>query len=268
MPTAGVLKRVTSAIVLVPLLVGVVTLGPPWLFDLLVIGVAALASLELAGMFTRAGCPLSPGLPVAGAATVTASFAIPGGAVPALTLAVLVALSAAVWRTGPPAVEPVAATLLALTYVGWLLGHALTLRRLPDGAIMVVFVLGVTWAGETAAYAIGSAVGRRPLAPRVSPRKTVEGAVAQVAVSVAAAGLLGAWLPPGWGLGRTLGAGLLLGLVGQVGDLAESVMKRSLGTKDAGGLIPGHGGLLDRLDGLLFNVPALVYYVRMTGGVV
>lgn len=267
MPTAAVLKRIASAVVLVPLLVGVVTLGPPWLFDLLVVVVAALASRELAGMFTRAGRPLSPGLPVAGAAAVTASFATPGGPVPVLTLAVLAVLSAAVWRAGPPAVEPVAATLLALTYVGWLLGHALTLRRLPGGAMMVVFVLGVTWVGETAAYAVGSALGRRPLAPRISPRKTLEGAVAQVAASVTTAALLGAWLLPGWGLGRALGAGLLLGFVGQAGDLAESVMKRSLGTKDAGGLIPGHGGLLDRLDGLLFNVPALVYYVRMTGGV-
>ena len=97
----------------------------------------------------------------------------------------------------------------------------------------------------------------------MSPRKTVEGAAAQVVVSVLAAMLLRAWLVPYWSVLQASLAGLLLGVVGQVGDLAESVIKRSLNTKDTGGLIPGHGGVLDRLDSLLFNVPALVYYVTL-----
>ncbi len=125
----------------------------------------------------------------------------------------------------------------------------------------MLFLVGVTWSGESAAYAVGNAIGRTKLAPRISPGKTVEGAIAQVLVSVGAAIALQLWLLPTWSTPRALFAGVLLGIVGQVGDLAESAIKRSVGTKDAGGLIPGHGGALDRLDSLLFNVPVFFYYV-------
>jgi phosphatidate cytidylyltransferase len=100
----------------------------------------------------------------------------------------------------------------------------------------------------------------------ISPRKTVEGAVGQLAASIVAAAALGAWLLPQWPMSTAIVGGALLGVVGQVGDLAESVIKRSLGVKDTGGLIPGHGGVLDRLDGLLFNAPALFYYASWVGG--
>src|SRR5581483_6878341 len=126
--------------------------------------------------------------------------------------------------------------------------------------------VGVTWAGETAAYAVGSSVGRHRLAPVISPRKTVEGAAAQLAASIVTAVLLAGWLLPAWPAWTAALAGALLGVVGQVGDLAESVMKRSVGRKDTGGIIPGHGGMLDRIDGLLFNVAAFYYFVRCTGG--
>lgn len=154
---------------------------------------------------------------------------------------------------------------LALIYVGWLLGYAVLLRGRPDGAAVVLFLVGVTWAGESAAYCVGSLVGRHPLAPVISPKKTIEGAAAQVLASVVAAALLGHWLVPDWTLGRLVAAGGVLGVTGQVGDLAESVMKRSLRVKDTGGLIPGHGGMLDRIDGLLINAPVLVYFARWTG---
>ncbi len=107
--------------------------------------------------------------------------------------------------------------------------------------------------------------GRRRLAPEISPAKTVEGAVAQFVASVAAALALGAWLLPDWPVWRSAGAGLLLGVSGQLGDLAESAIKRSAGVKDTGGVLPGHGGILDRIDGLLFNAPTLYYYVQIGG---
>jgi phosphatidate cytidylyltransferase len=99
----------------------------------------------------------------------------------------------------------------------------------------------------------------------VSPKKSVEGAVAQLVASVAAGAGIGAWLLPGCGAAVWLGAGALLGVVGQFGDLAESAIKRSAGTKDTGGLIPGHGGVLDRIDSLLFNLPAFYYFSRVAG---
>jgi phosphatidate cytidylyltransferase len=151
-------------------------------------------------------------------------------------------------------------------YVGWLLGFGILLHHTsPLGDELVLFVVGVTWIGETAAYLVGSTLGRHKLAPITSPRKTVEGALAQVVVSVGAGAALGSWLLPACGGALALGGGALLGVIGQFGDLAESAVKRSAGTKDTGGLIPGHGGVLDRIDSLLFNLPAFYYFSLVAG---
>lgn len=260
-PGSGLLKRLASAAVGIPAFVWVVWGAPAWFFSLLVIGIGGVASWELARMFERAGWPVSPWLGAATGAVVTASFLVPGGPTLALTAAVFVTLSAPLMRLAPLSAEPGMATIFGLTYVSWLLGHALLLHARPDGVGLILFLVGVTWVGESTAYGVGSTVGRRLLAPAISPGKTVEGALAQFVVSVAAALLLGPWLLPAWSLPTLSAAGALLGVVGQIGDLAESAIKRSLGAKDAGGLIPGHGGLLDRIDGLLFNVAAFFYFV-------
>jgi phosphatidate cytidylyltransferase len=177
-----------------------------------------------------------------------------------LVLGVGLIASAPLWTSGRPQVESTANTLFGAVYIGWLLGYAIWLQGRVDGPQLVLFLVGVTWAGESAAYLVGSSVGRHRLAPILSPRKTVEGAIAQIIASVAAALALAAWLLPTCGLAGAAGAGVVLGVIGQVGDLAESAIKRSIGTKDTGGLIPGHGGMLDRIDSLLFNAPALYLY--------
>lgn len=269
--TPSLLKRVATAVVVIPAFVWMVMRAPEWVFVLFVIGVSAAATWELARMFEQAGLPIYGRLGVGAAVAVTASFAVPAGAVvPALPMLVLslgvaTLLSAPLWSSARPATEPVALTLLGLVYVGWFLGHVLLLHRRPDGADLVLFLVGVTWIGESAAYLVGSTLGRHKLAPAISPNKTIEGAGAQFLASVVAAAALGPWLLD-WSAPGLLVAGALLGLVGQIGDLAESVMKRSAGVKDASGLIPGHGGVLDRVDGLLFNAPALYYYAALGGG--
>ena len=157
-------------------------------------------------------------------------------------------------------------TLLAVMYVGWLLGFGILLHHTsPLGDELVLFVVGVTWVGETAAYVVGSTLGRHKLASIISPRKTVEGAIAQVVASIGTGAALGAWLLPACGSILAVGAGALLGVIGQFGDLAESAIKRSVGTKDTGRLIPGHGGVLDRIDSLLFNLPAFYYFSLLAG---
>jgi phosphatidate cytidylyltransferase len=271
--TPAMLKRVASAVVLIPIFVWMVAWAPAWVFAALVVAVGTGAAWELTRLFQRAGRVTFPLLNVAAGAAVTASFLVPGMPGPVFTAAATVFLAAGVWAASPvartpaaPSVEPVVLGLFGLTWVNWLLGHGALLHALPEGAGLILTLVGVTWAGETAAYGIGSLVGRHKLAPTISPGKTVEGAVAQVTVSVLAAPLLAAWLLPDWTMTRAIGAGALLSVVGQVGDLAESVVKRSVGVKDTGGLIPGHGGLLDRIDSLLFNVPALFYYARLTAG--
>jgi phosphatidate cytidylyltransferase len=264
--SAPLVKRALTTVVGIPVFVWIIVGAPRWVFTVLVVAASAMAAWELMRMFERAGRPGYARLAVLGSAVVTASFGAPGFTAIVFTAVIAVTLSAPVWVDAPPAVEPVAATLLAIAYVGWLLGHGVLLGALPDGAPLVLLLVGTTWAGESAAYAIGSFLGRHPLAPVISPRKTVEGAVGQLGASIAAAAGLGAWLLPHWSVSTALLAGAVLGIVGQIGDLVESAIKRSLGTKDTGGLIPGHGGVLDRLDGLLFNAPALFYYASWVGG--
>jgi phosphatidate cytidylyltransferase len=272
---APALKRIGSAIVLIPVFVWITTGAPTWVFQLLVIAASVVACLELARMFERTGRPISTWLTVGVGTALTASFATslygisslggqPGPWMPtpelALVVGVLLICSAPLWTSGRPQVESTANTLFGAVYVGWLLGYAIWLQGRAGGPQLVLFLVGVTWAGESAAYLVGSSVGRHRLAPILSPRKTVEGAIAQIVVSIAAALALGAWLLPACGLAGAGGAGALLGVIGQVGDLAESAIKRSIGTKDTGDLIPGHGGMLDRIDSLLFNAPALYLY--------
>ena len=268
-------KRIGSSVVLIPVFVWVTLFAPAWVFQLLVVATSAVACRELARMFERTGRPISTWLTVGVGAALTASFATSLYAglgdngsplrwtpTPELVLVMGVGLicSATLWQPGRPLVESTANTLFGAVYIGWLLGYAVWLQGRAAGPQLVLFLVGVTWAGESAAYLVGSSVGRHPLAPILSPRKTVEGAIAQIVVSLAAALALGAWLLPACGLVGAAGAGVLLGVIGQVGDLAESAIKRSIGTKDTGDLIPGHGGMLDRIDSLLFNAPTLYLY--------
>jgi phosphatidate cytidylyltransferase len=262
------LKRALTAVVGIPLVVWLVVGAPRWTFVLLVVALSGIAAWELLRMFERAGRPGYAPMGIVGAMIVTASFAAVGisGSAAAFTLVIAAALSVPVWRDNARGAEPVAATILTIVYVGWLLGHGLLFDRLPDGAMLLLFLVGTTWAGETAAYGVGSLLGRHPLVPAISPRKTVEGAAGQLVGSTLTAAALGAWLLPQWSMATAVSAGVMLGVVGQVGDLVESVIKRSLGAKDTGGLIPGHGGVLDRLDGLMVNAPALFYYASWVGG--
>ncbi|MBU8871573.1 MAG: phosphatidate cytidylyltransferase [Gemmatimonadales bacterium] len=166
--------------------------------------------------------------------------------------------------------EHMAVTVFGIMYVGWLGSHLVMLRQLPltvgaedyIGARLVFMAALVTWAADTGAYIMGVALGRHPLIERISPKKTKEGAVG---------GLIGAALA-GWGCSNTIVpfltplSGITLGLVAGVaailGDLVESLIKRDVGIKDSAELIPGHGGVLDRFDSLLFTAPVLYYYFR------
>ncbi len=138
------------------------------------------------------------------------------------------------------------------------------------GGRLIFALYLIVWLGDTGAYFVGSLLGRHKLAPRVSPKKTWEGALGNYAGNLGAAYLVKATLFPGqWSAVDAAAIALLLGTVGQLGDLVESTWKRSAGTKDSnmGGIsIPGHGGLLDRIDSLAFAAPALYAYVHLVHG--
>jgi phosphatidate cytidylyltransferase len=158
-----------------------------------------------------------------------------------------------------PSVGGMALTLLGIYWIGFGLAHAVLLRNLPHGEGIVIDVLVGTFLGDTGAYLGGRLFGRRPLAPRISPNKTVEGLLIGMACSVLAvwfAGRYQAWLPGA----HALVLGLAVAVFAPIGDLFESFVKRQAGTKDTGRLLGAHGGVLDRLDAVLFTAVA-GYYV-------
>lgn len=126
----------------------------------------------------------------------------------------------------------------------------------PRGCAWLLTVVFITWVNDMFAYLVGRSIGRRPLIPHISPNKTVEGALGGLAGAAITGALCVALFGLGFNVLVGVGVGLVLGVVGQVGDLAESLLKRQVGVKDTGTLIPGHGGILDRIDALLFTWPA------------
>ncbi len=156
--------------------------------------------------------------------------------------------------------------LLGLLYVPFLLSHLLLLRGLPYGREWVFLVMLVVMMGDSCAYFSGITLGKRKLYPAISPKKSVEGAIGGLLGSLAGAFLAKAWLLPALTIPDAVVLGIVLGGVGQLGDLFESMLKRSFNVKDSGIIIPGHGGLLDRLDSLLFVFPPAFYYALLRFG--
>ncbi len=153
-------------------------------------------------------------------------------------------------------------------YIGFTLGHLLLIRNLEQGVFLVFFLLLVTWGGDTGAYLFGKTLGRHKLAPTISPNKTVEGLFGGLLMAVAMAFVARLWFLSSLTVGDCLALGFVLGGVGVLGDLTESAFKRGAGVKDSGGLIPGHGGILDRVDSLLFSAPVFYYYLTLHVNVV
>ena len=156
--------------------------------------------------------------------------------------------------------------VLGFLYVSLMLAHLPLLHRLPEGRDWVFLVLLVVMAGDTCAYFCGINFGRHPLYPAISPKKSIEGAVGGLLGSLAGAFLARAWFLEIMTAGDAVLLGIGLGAVGQLGDLFESMLKRSFGVKDSGTIVPGHGGILDRLDSLLFVFPLAYYYALLRFG--
>lgn len=152
--------------------------------------------------------------------------------------------------------------LFGFLYLPLLLGHLALLRSLPQGREWIFTVMLIVMASDTVAYFVGTAIGRRRLYPAISPKKSVEGALGGLLGGIAGALIAKfLWFEP-LPVGAAFAIGVVLGLLGQIGDLFESLLKRSFGVKDSGTIIPGHGGLLDRLDSLLFAFPPAFYLAR------
>ena len=158
-----------------------------------------------------------------------------------------------------PGANSSARLVLGIMYVPLLMVHFIFIRDLPSGALWVFYVLVIAFAGDVAGYYVGRIFGKRRFFAEVSPGKTVEGTIGLILGSTLGSVLFILCFPL-FPVSHAVGIGLLAGIIGQLGDLAESVMKREAGVKDSGAILPGHGGILDRLDCLIFIVPFVFYY--------
>ncbi|MDH4099984.1 MAG: phosphatidate cytidylyltransferase [Nitrospirota bacterium] len=156
----------------------------------------------------------------------------------------------------------IAVTFAGVVYVAGLLGHLILLRGMEQGGHLIFLLFLATWAGDTGAYYAGRSLGRHKLYEKISPKKTREGAIGGLLASIGAVLIAKFWFLPELSVGQCVVLGCLLGVSGQIGDLVESLIKRSLSVKDSGSIIPGHGGILDRVDSLLFSGPVLYYYLK------
>jgi phosphatidate cytidylyltransferase len=148
----------------------------------------------------------------------------------------------------------------ALLLVAFPLSFAVRLHGVRnDGPELLLLALVITWAADSTAYFVGRAIGKHPLAPHISPKKTWEGSISGMLGSVLVAYVFSFWIHIP--LPHLLARGILGNLAGQMGDLLESAYKRSAGVKDSGGLLPGHGGILDRIDALILCLPVIWYYL-------
>lgn len=273
----GLSKRVGVAAVGIPLAVGLGYLGGYWLAGFLAL-LAAAGAWEFYAMHRHRGVaafPLVGGL-LASALVLLAVIGTPDYASSITVLALALgapALLLARTESRPALAGPV--TLFGALYTGGLLAFAVWLRALGGpqagwrGASVLFLPVALTWVGDTAAYTVGRTIGRRRLAPSISPGKTWEGAIGGLIAGVGAAFLYVELTRPvvDWTLSPAsiLGFGALISVAGQVGDLVESRLKRDCGVKDSSNLLPGHGGVLDRLDSLLFAFPFGYAYLRALG---
>ena len=155
-----------------------------------------------------------------------------------------------------------ALTIFALFYVSWFFSFFVKIRMLENGSNLVAFVIIVTKSADIGAYLVGSLVGKNELIPRISPKKTREGTIGGIIISVILSVWLGRMLT-GFSVGNLIFVGALLAILGQVGDLAESLIKRDCNVKDSGAYLGGIGGVLDLIDSLIFTVPIFYFYVKI-----
>jgi phosphatidate cytidylyltransferase len=286
------MKRVATAAVLIPIVLWAVFRAPPWLFLTIILLVALLSIREFLKIAEAHGFE-----PSWAAAFIVCTLCFlglrdlgwPAPAYPLLVAALLIFAGPLFLALGTRAADlakslpSAAVSLLALAYIAFPLAFLVLVREQPWGKFLLFYLLLVVWAGDTFAYYAGRAFGRHKLAPRISPGKTWEGTVASLVGSAIVGTLLFAFAqdiagflfrihllrpedgipnpatlsPPIWNAALLT---IAINIAAQVGDLAESAIKRGANLKDSGSILPGHGGMLDRIDALLFAAPVLCYY--------
>ncbi len=259
-------RRIYTILVLAPLLYAIIRYLPPLAFSGVVVLGGSLALFEFYRLcFGDRSHSWLIGIGLTGFAALILGTHWPGIIVPTLLATLICAISIPLFHRSPleQSLRDSAMTVFGVLYLGLTLGMLSITRLLPQGEWLIFFLLLVTWASDTGAYYVGTLLGRHRLAPTISPKKTVEGLVGGLIGAIIVAYVARWWFLPELSGFDCLILGTLLTITGLWGDLTESAMKRSVGMKDSGGILPGHGGMLDRLDSLLFTAPVFYYYVTM-----
>jgi phosphatidate cytidylyltransferase len=257
-------KRVVSAIIFSAVVILVIQKGGLWGFLAIVSFVVVLSTLEFSGLTIPKGNSL------------LLFFSIPINLLfcfsplkpdwinvnPIFCLAIVLPFVYEIIRRKPHSALPnISSFVLCILYVGWLFGrHIILIRQMPDGINLLYLLVGITWCSDIGAYLVGKQFGKHKIIPAISPSKSLEGYIGGLIFGIAISLALCFWLLPNIKLFHAVIMGLIFTIIGQISDLAESVLKRGANVKDSGKLMPGHGGILDRCDSLVFITPALYYY--------
>jgi phosphatidate cytidylyltransferase len=257
---SGFLSRILVAAVLLPVVLGVVYLGGWWVFALAL--VAGLISLHEFWLLSRPLAPLAPAgyvgavLALVGAKMGGVGWAVGG----VLTVFALAFLLKAISEARAAATAAISATVMGTVWIGLGLAFLILVRDLPHGRLALFTVLLAVWAGDTFAYFGGRIFGRHKLAPQTSPGKTWEGLVFGTAATVFVA-FVALYKADFLSIPQSVVLGVVLAVTAPLGDLFESLLKRDMDVKDTGTLLGGHGGMLDRIDALLFAAPAAYFTI-------
>jgi len=257
-------KRWVTALIAVPILFGIIAYGGREFFAALIIMVS------LAGMYEYNQMAFGKGLSAEKTVTMASALlilltAVSGDMTLLLALLAFSVMAVMVFnllriREKGLDMAPAGRALLGILYIPVLMSHFILIRRTQSGVLWIFFILVLAFAGDVVAYYVGRRLGKRKLLPEVSPGKTVEGTIGLIAGSVVGCLLFQQWFFPALTVTHAAILGLVGSVLGQLGDLSESALKRAAGVKDSGVILPGHGGILDRLDCLMFITPFVFYY--------
>lgn len=261
-------KRLLTAMVGIPLILLIVWVGEPWVFTLFVATVAILGSLELTNIFYARGLQPQRWLMLLWVAALVIGPQL-GEQIPlfVMTAGIYFSLIVLLFNSSRDDIfTRWGTTCGGALYLGWTLSHAPLLLSLDQGREWVGLWIFATFATDTGAFVVGKVLGTHPLAPTISPKKTWEGAIGGWILGVSASGALALFLSLDVSWWVLLSLGGLIGVFGQIGDLVESMFKRGAHLKEASSLLPGHGGVLDRLDSVVFTLPVVYYGVMALNG--
>ena len=256
------MKRILSAVVMAAFLILIIYYGSPPVYAILAFSLVILGLSEYFSMLAHTGVDGYKRLAYAWGGLLILCVYLGDFYMP-WAVTGFCALFSAWFISGSDikgALNQIAGTLLGVIYVAGAIGFLLAIVMLEGGRFWLFFLFFIIWWGDIGAYYVGKNFGKRLLVPKVSPGKTIEGAVGGIIGSIAGGLCAWFWFLQGISLAQCLIVIIICGIIGQFGDMAESILKRSAGVKDSGSIIPGHGGILDRIDSLMFAGPVLYIY--------